>query len=430
LGNQKKLGYNSGKGKLVAELKISVRYIGRVAACMSFCCLIANAASAQEASGTLDALWEEDAKTTSSASQNTDLSAAAPLCTVDDFKKSSLMVEGGWPEVGPFKSQSENENEFADVHNNKLKIQVLDGQVEQAQLNIATQKPAARELLDVQLNTDFLLESLGAKASSIALFNKMISNEQGQVWTRTHPLQVAAGHYLVSIRKKPIGQDKQSGYSIQVNSQDPSPRALKEQASGSIASTSNSSNSSNQAVTDATQIASAIPTLKPELPEPTATPTNVSSANSKSGTEPDAASKSTAKSTDPLKDSFTECIYKWQGIKKKAVKLKQSSQLASVLGGKALLRQTEAIKWLATNQESCDLTAKLVSFDRYTPVIPAKKYTVQATVREQSKYTDDKSAGHVLKEDDSTYKVSYTMEKVKDQWLITDYSVIGSTHAK
>jgi hypothetical protein len=386
----------------------SLQYLGRVAVLTSYCCLISIAAFGQENTGSLNSVWEEDAKTLAPVPQATDLSTVAPLCTVDDFKNSALIVSGGWPQVGPFKQQDGGGNEFTDAHNDKLKIQVVENQVAQARLNVSKEKPEPKDLLDIQLDTDFLLESLGAKASSIAQCNRLINKEQAQIWTKTRPLQIAAGHYLVSIKKQAAGQDQPVGYSIEINNQDANSWVLKERSTPASLATSE--------LPDAT-----IAAVQPH-PEKTAA---AEPTNSK---ESESANKSSTKVSkpDPLKESFAESIHNWQNIKKKAVKQKQSTQLSSALGGRALAKQVDAVKWLAANQKSCDLTAKLISIDHYTQVIPAKKYIVQAVVEEQSKYIDDKS-GQIFKEEDSTYKVSYTMEKIKDQWLITDYSVTSSS---
>lgn len=420
-----------------------------------------HAAGGTDSSGSLDSLWEDqtkpapppslDAKTSTRTLQQPDLSAAAPLCTVDDFKKSSLIVEGGWPGVGPFKSQPDNEYAFADAQNNKLRIQVLEGQVAQARLNLVKTKPAQSDLLDIQLDTDFLLESLGAKPSSIAEFNSLIQKERAQIWSQKHPVEVCAGHYLVSIGRCAEQPDQPPGYLVEINNQDANSSVLKEQSSLSVASavvpqaiapdaisasatTNAGRNADNQSSTMSTKLKSGdnsndagvnagadictgtgIGLKSTSAGKPIVPPGNAHTAAQSPAPKPNVKA-------DELKNSFANVIRDWQSIKREAVRQKQLSSLGNALSGKALARQSDAIKWLSANKKSYDLTAKLIGIDRCTEVVPGKKYIVCATVREQSKYIDDKS-GQVLKEETNTYKVNYTMENLKDRWYITDSSV-------
>jgi hypothetical protein len=122
-----------------------------------------------------------------------------------------------------------------------------------------------------------------------------------------------------------------------------------------------------------------------------------------------------------LKSEFTNLITKWQSLKKAAVKERDSSSLFQVLGGKALARQTDAIKWLVTNQKHYDMSAKNINVDRYTELAPGEKYSVYAQLTEMSKYIDDgTSPSQVLKDTTLTYSVIYTVEKVDGRWVITD----------
>lgn len=128
-------------------------------------------------------------------------------------------------------------------------------------------------------------------------------------------------------------------------------------------------------------------------------------------------------SGDTLKSQFINVITKWQQIKSAAVNKKDASALPQVLGGRALAKQTDAIKWLETNKKHYDLFAKNVNIDRYNELSKDQKYAVFAQVTEASKYIDDLK-NQVLKDTTETYNVNYTIEKVDDHWAITDSAII------
>ena len=129
-----------------------------------------------------------------------------------------------------------------------------------------------------------------------------------------------------------------------------------------------------------------------------------------------------------LKNQFLGLINNWQGIKKTAVRLRQAGDLSQVLSGRALQRQSDAVKWLSSNHRYYEMNPKLVVVDRYVELIPGRKFAVFARVKEDSKLIED-ATGQVLKSSEDTYNVNYTIEKIKNSWFITDSSIVASGSA-
>ncbi len=322
--------------------------------------------------------------TGTAASAPTGAVTSAPLCTWESFKSSSLVQGGGWPGVGPFKSEGDLPYEMSDAHQNKLKISVSEGKVTDAEIIIASEKPLTQDFLPLQMSADFLLEAVGIRAKKISDFNKDLSKNRDQVLFKSarKPVQVPVGRYLVSIFRQASGSGDQGTYNVRVLSQDASSDILKQHATGE----------------DIVRV----PDEKP--PEP----------------------KVTGPTPEELKEQFAEVIKTWQKIKKVAVRQRQSGDLGDILSGRALDKQTTAISWLAKNHKFYEMIPKAVSVEKFTELSPGQKYAVFASVREQSKYIDE-TTGQTLKDTDDTYKVNYTVEKVGEKWLITDSALVSAT---
>jgi hypothetical protein len=127
--------------------------------------------------------------------------------------------------------------------------------------------------------------------------------------------------------------------------------------------------------------------------------------------------------SEDLKKQFLALIQNWQAVKKKAVRQCETAELAQILAGKALARQIAAISWLKSHHKYCDVVPKGVSVEQLEEVTPDKTYSVHAVVKETTKYFDQ-NGGQLLKEINDTYHVIYTIEKVNDQWLITDTAIV------
>jgi hypothetical protein len=70
------------------------------------------------------------------------------------------------------------------------------------------------------------------------------------------------------------------------------------------------------------------------------------------------------------------------------------------------------------------MTPKNVAVDHYVEVVKDQKYSVYAFVSESSKYVDDSSGQpQVLKDLNNNYDVIYAIEKIGDQWFITDSAI-------
>lgn len=94
-----------------------------------------------------------------------------------------------------------------------------------------------------------------------------------------------------------------------------------------------------------------------------------------------------------------------------------------MLSGRALVRQTDAIKWLQANKKYYDMNPRSVVVDRFNELTKGQKYAVYAQVKESSKYMDEPT-GQVIKDSEDTYNVNYTIEKSGDKWLISDSAIV------
>jgi hypothetical protein len=318
---------------------------------------------------------------------------AAPMCKLSAFQDSMMVSKGGWPGVGPFRPAN-NANEFADAQHNRVRLQLQGDQIGRAELSLGgwqQSRDIMLNVLNLQMDTDFFLESLGIKAPRIQELNGQIEKRREAIFKDGSPVNIITGRYQVNIeRKQPDGSGP---LVITINSMDANKNAIKQAAI--------------EPVTPAP--------LTEDKPPVTVTP---------------APAKSTAPDRAHLKLEFAQLINEWQAVKKAAVKAKQTDRLDTVLAGKALTRQINAINWLVTNHRYYDMDPKKVSIEQFTEILPGKKYMVSAQVREAYKFVDDQSK-QVLKEVDDTNRVNYTVEKLSGKWLITDSAILsgGNGHS-
>jgi hypothetical protein len=334
--------------------------------------------------------------TTTTASDDT----AAPMCTLQTFKASDIVSKGGWPGVGPFNPEADNN--FFDEHHNKLHVDVSGEQITRAQLDLSNRQlsgDAGKDLLDMQMNIDFFLEAVGIKPVKIQDLNSELSKyKEALLKIDDAPLNLRAGRCAVTIEKHHAADGNKMDYVIAVSSLDANQQVLKEHS-----------------VTERTTRATT-PTKQPE-------PIAISQPAQTAVSTPSVV-KQPAVSDAALKDQFAAVIASWQKIKKNAVRNKQTEELANVLAGKALIRQTDAVKWLVTNKKYYDMNPKGVTVDQFAVLAPAKKYMVAAQVHEAYKFIDEPS-GKVLKEVDDINKVNYTIEKIAGKWVITDSALLA-----
>ncbi len=353
---------------------------------------------------------------------------SAPLCTVDAFKGSDFVKSGGWPGVGPFNLTLKVPNEMKDAQDNHLRLKVDDQKVTEAELCLVKQPNASSNFINIQMTTDYFLEALGVKPGRISDFNKELEKSKAEVVKdEVRPLSLPAGKYQVSIAAptdedlSSIPQDKKEKIAlvIKVSSRDASPDTLKAHSSASVDTSSD----------DATEqppvrVATVPAVTAPPVRTPVKTPaTTVKTPPAATSTPP-----ATHSSTDTLKSAFTELLKKWQTVKKVAVRNRTTGELSEVLAGKALEKQTGAIKYLMTTHKYYDMTSRGVTVNRYQELTPGKKYACFALVKEFRRFVDD-TTGQVLKDAEDTYNVNYTIEKIDDKWFITDSAVINSPAA-
>lgn len=355
-------------------------------------------------SGATHAAVEPESKPASASDSDT----IAPMCNLDTFRGSDIVSKGGWPGVGPFKADTDTD--FFDDHHNKLHLDLNGQQITRAELALNNRElsgNADKDLLDMQMNIDFFLEAVGIKPGKIEELNAELAKNKEVLLKGNDPtpLNLKAGRCFVSIEKKKSIDGNKLDYLVSVNSLEANKQILKQHSVSESDVPKPRTTVATSTPSDATYTPLKQP-VKPVVTTPVATPV--------------ATMSDTA-----LKDQFIQVISSWQKVKKVAVHDRQTDQLATVLAGKALVRQTDAIKWLTTNKKFYDMNPKGVVVDQFAELAPAKKYMVSAQVREAYKFIDEPT-GKVLKEVDDVNKVNYTIEKIAGKWVITDSALLAS----
>lgn len=350
--------------------------------------------------GSLDNIWSEQGQRPQqqqAATSGAPSGTAAPMCTVEELKKSPLVQKGGWSGIGPFKA-GDDANDMADAYGNHLRMMVSGDRVTAAELLLLKDKPGNQDLLDLQMAADYLLEAVGTKAKKIARVNADMEKSKQSILFKSDsaPVSLFAGRTLVSLGRQPGQGADRWIYSIRVNSRDVSADVLKSVATGSGTAPVPGGSAETPI---ATSVPETVP-IKPTNPPPT-----------------------TATTSDTLKDQFAGVLQAWQKTKKKVVRERHLEDLNQALSGKALARQSDAIKWLINNHKYYEMTPQGITVYHYTELSPGTKYSVIAQVKEASKLIDEPS-GKVIKEASDSYKVNYTIEKIDDRWLITDSAIV------
>lgn len=442
--------------------------------------LACGTAFAADADPSLDQMWTDPGVSEKKAAGASSDAAAerssapatgsAPLCSVDALKQSALIKTGGWPGIGPFKSDG---NDYVDAGQNRLKIESEKDKITSAELRLNNQNKNTA-IFNLEMSADFLLESLGAKEARISDFNGQLEKSRVQLLqsSEAKPLNLSAGTYLVYMHPE---QDKSAAdkysFIIKVSGKDASSDLVKNHAaagesesSPAVASSTPESDTrgkqtdSTESGWETTKPVATTKTTKPtsnntniasppglsfgiETPKTTAstttkiataTPTRNTTSTTKPPVTPDnsttddsgaTSETSTQAAPTTLKDTFREVIFNWQKLKKVAVRQRDTSELSTVLSGRALVRQTDAIKWLQANKKYYDMNPRSVVVDRFNELIKGQKYAVYAQVKESSKYMDEPT-GQVIKDSEDTYNVNYTIEKSGDKWLISDSAIV------
>jgi ARC6-like, IMS domain len=334
----------------------------------------------------------------SAAPEGTSVETTAPMCTVGTFKDSALFTGNGWSGIGPFKAGADN-SEYTDGKQNRIRLELSGDLITHAELTLSHYQPVndpVINMLNMLMNIDFFLESVGLKPSRIQNVNVQIDRNKETVLSDSAPLNITTGRYAFTMEKRPL-EGGRFDCIVAVNSLDADKKIIK-----------------HPWVSSEPKKETSPPPMKvtTALPETSSTSTSPAPAADRS----------------QLKAQFVDLINNWQKIKKEAVKSRQPEQLSAVLAGKALVRQTDAVKWLITNHKYYDMNPKGAVIDQYTEILPSKKYMVAAQVHEAYKFIDD-TTGKTLKEVDDVNKVNYTVEKVGAKWVITDSKLLTPNNA-
>lgn len=407
----------------------------------------------------------ESSKTESSVTEEKSEESPAekkikPLCTTEHLKGSVFVKSGGWPGIGPFKTGEGDE--LVDQYKNRLQYKSEGNQVREAQLKLVSRgsgtKAGVDNLLSVQMAADFFLEALGAKGSKIADFNSVLEEKQeflSDQETKSDRLTLNAGTYEVSIEKDGSGSDGELTISVKNTAvyeaaEAPETTQVKGESSEDPDSNpvnnelSESRNESNSDTGDDTSDLSP----NPNGVEPRSTSAGSSGSDSvldrpitygDDGDDDDDADgednklvavkpggdvQQGSEEKDLLKRQFTSLINTWQSIKRRAVKNRQIENLTRILGGKALATQSQAIKFLLDKHRYYEMTPGTMTVESYKAITPDKKYEVVAKINERRRYIDADTLS-VLKDENTSYTVSYVVEQIRGQWLITDSKVVN-----
>lgn len=326
------------------------------------------------------------------------------LGSVTGFLLGDFVKTSTWPGFGPFKSSGDNE--FQDSRENKMKLHAEGDQIKAVELLLADRPAGKQGLLNLQMILDFAMEALGAKPARIAEVNNFVEKNREAVAAGEMPLRTSSGDYQVALLPTPS-----KSVLIQLTARDGADLTASLMPAQKVEETAPQWTESNPPVE--------------EKPSPNQTPPRNVKAGAKKPAQPAKTTIATAKTNgeDNLKKELGDVIRNWQSIKKIAVKERQTTELGKVLSGKALSRQTTGIQWLITNKKYYDLTPEGVTVDRYVELSKSpKRYAVYARVKELSKLMSEN--GTKTSEEETTYDVNYTLERLDDHWSIADSQVV------
>lgn len=382
-----------------------------------------------------------------------------PLCTTEQLKGSVFVKSGGWPGIGPFKTGEGDE--LVDQYKNRLQYKSEGNQVREAQLKLVNKgtgtKAGVDNLLSVQMAADFFLEALGARGSKIADFNSVLEEKQeflSDQETKSDKLTLNAGTYEVSIEKESSGSDGELTISVKntavyevakapETTQVKGPSSDEPDSSPVNSELSESRNENKSDTGDDTSDLSPNPDgVKPRSTSATSSGPSSDSVldrpitygaddddaddddNKLIAVKPGGDLQQGSEEKDLLKQQFTNLINTWQLIKRRAVKNRQRENLTRILGGKALATQSQAIKFLLDKHRYYEMTPGTMTVESYKEITPDRKYEVVAKINERRRYIDADTLS-VLKDENTSYTVSYVVEQIRGQWLITDSKVVN-----
>jgi len=436
-----------------------------------FFLLSGGSAIASDSDGSIEAMWNENANVPGNAiTKSMPVSRAteesnqlAGICSLDSFLDSEVIKTSTWPGIGPFKADVLNPLDFKDSARNHLNLTTAGKEITCAQLDLTHGANQGEKFLTMQMAADFLLEALGIKPAKIHEFNLHIEKEKTDSKKKQAAFSFKDGldTALISVQSLNVEDEHETSQSrpifrVKIESVSKA-TATPPLAPESIASSDNTTppepanqvdqsnhnqEAENTGWNDEKNISANVGQPKVEqravITSPIKNKTGIvaSQETSLAGKKPQisvsndnkttAVVKSAIPKNEKLKQEFMRTVESWQSIKKKAVRQRQTNDLASILGGRALVRQSDAVKWLSANHKYYDMNPKGVSIQNVTELSPDKKYTVSACVKENTKYFDD-TTGQLIKDMDDTYNVNYTIEKAAGHWVITDSTIVKST---
>lgn len=334
-----------------------------------------------------------------------------PLCKLSTLTNSDFVKSGGWPGVGPFTKEANADDSLVDESKNKLKVKLSGDDVTHAELLLVNQSPKPNQMLALQMTADFLLEAVGAQAGKIADFNTALAQNQEKLSTGGEDqVSVKAGTYVVQIQKKAAQDATVPGnisYLIALDNQKPLVASASTPKVDTTQFTVHTPNTGSVASTNTTP--TTISSVSPTTKTPTTTTTTTPVKTTTPAKPPE----------DLLHKQFSNLIYNWQQIKRAAVKTRQSSSLTRILGGKALTTQNNAIEWLLNNKKYYEMTPLELKIQTYREITPGSKYEVDTFIKERRQLMNANTL-KAEKDTTSSYNVTYTVEKIRGAWLITD----------
>jgi len=369
------------------------------------------------------------------------------FCSATALLKSDFIRTSVWPGIGPFDIVGSKDSDSANVHksvkladpsNNQFNYTTKGNEINACELDLHNSVGEEQGLLNLQIGTDFLLEGLGIKPGQIHIVNLELSKKSKLLTGNNYnPVSMIIAPLTVSFQN--LGKKEDTGaplFRVAILNQ---PKLAEKAGTAEPVQVSDKANTeSNKTgeidtagkVEPKNEISSieSSPEKDQTHTEDSATvaspPLTVKNHATESGAPPTETSSSKALSKDELlKKQFLDLIVNWQRIKKTAVRQQQTNELSQALAGKALTRQSEAIKWLAGNHKYYEMISQGATLEHFDSLIPGKKYAVFVEVKEKSRYIDE-SGKQKPKETDDTYKVNYTIEKIGQHWLITDSALI------
>jgi len=360
-------------------------------------------------------LYQPETTTNSSPDKPETTSTVAPLCTLGELKKSDFVSTGGWPGVGPFSQDKEDDNQLVDEARNTLKFSTTGQDITEAELTMVNQPADKNDLLSLQMNADFLLEALGAHDSRIADFNNAFENKQEDL--KSGSISLNAGTYDVSIARGRTTEQTEPGsasYVIKVRNSRP---VVAEKPPEPAPTTS-----SEPEKTPAPKFVVSEPANKTEKPSALDKPVTLAMKSPATASAPKAAESSdTDANRSRLIAEFTDLMQRWQMVKKATVKSRQSTNLTQILGGKALSLHTRAVGTLLNNHMYYEITPRRLKVESFKEITPGTKYLVKAHIEERRQFVNADTMS-IQRDDEHSYNVEYTVEKVRGSWLIIDFS--------